>query len=238
MNIAVQYANVNVHGNDAQGAFVPQALRFEKRMKSLGHNVVMFPFDPTSAHFKGGETEVRKRFLLDVKAASLMPGSLDAWVYFGHGTRTGLPSAKLALSDIPTLVQMLLVDGPSLLTVVLYACSTASTPKRYAADEVEGDGGFADELRDELTRRGCAGHVDAHTTAAHTTTNPFVRRFVMEPEAMAQGGSWLVEPGSEFWRTWRAALSDPGDTLRFDFPWMNRSELHDRLVYEMHLRAG
>ena len=92
------------------------------------------------------------------------------------------------------------------------------------------DGGFADVLRDEMVRAGLSsGWVDGHKTAGHTSFNPFLVRFLCEdvddPEHGAEGGSWLVQPRSQLWRKWIAALKSKKNGLRYRFPFLTEMEI-------------
>jgi len=69
--------------------------------------------------------------------------------------------------------------------------------------------------------------VDAHERAAHTTMNPFVRRFEgLGSPVGGPGGYYLVTPGSSRWKSWRAKLKT---TLRFEFPILSAPEIQQRL---------
>jgi hypothetical protein len=121
---------------------------------------------------------------------------------------------------------------PSLVPVVaLYCCSTGAASSADAYAEFGGDGGFADRLRDALCVAGgvhCT--VDAHTTAGHTTMNPYVRRFEGRGSRVGGvGGFDLVSPKSgDLWRRWRRALRET--SLRYRFPVMSVAEIHDWLL--------
>lgn len=98
--------------------------------------------------------------------------------------------------------------------IVLYCCSTAS-------GDHEGDGGFADELRDRTGMQ-----VDGHAVSGHCTSNPMVRRMDAGPEA--DGGEWLVIPGSDTWSAWEDAVHDRDHSrglLRFKYPFMSREDI-------------
>lgn len=168
-------------------------------------------------------------------------GTLDTFALFSHGYKTGVQlgfgvehARRLALTLKPAA-------APGGLTVALYCCDTGRDADRDKIDDrtegVGGDGGFADRLRDELCDAGVRATVWGHSTAGHTTWNPFVRVFVPEER---RGGGWLVAPGSDLWGRWRRALDptvdrngrrvvDPTQTLRFRFPWLTRAELEAEL---------
>jgi hypothetical protein len=55
--------------------------------------------------------------------------------------------------------------------------------------------------------------VFAHSTAGHTTMNPWLR--VWENDLDPEKGSWVVEPHSQHWPTWRKLLAQTA--FRFTF---------------------
>jgi len=227
MRILVLYSSKNTHGNDAVGAFIPQAMRFAKSRRAVGDVVDLVPFDPTIAD----RATRRARFLSLIEAAE----PFDAFVYFGHGLRTGLPSAGFTLATLPALVSALRAKSRTKrLIVTLYACSTANTPLRGGVD---GDGGFADRLRDLLSLGGVSGWIDAHTVAGHTTINRMTRRFYMDGKTEGVGGGWIVAMGSPEWRAWGAALKSD-ESFRFGFPYMTETDIVAHLAQKSSTAEG
>jgi len=88
----------------------------------------------------------------------------------------------------------------------LYCCLTGFSLN------IAGDGGFADKLRDAFCEAGMTWvKVYAHTTAGHTTRNPYVRIFEGQGSPIGGiGGQLLVQPGAKLWKTWRSALWSQG----------------------------
>ncbi len=220
MNILVIHNSQNAHGHDAEGAFIPEAVLFERHHKALGNTVERVPFQ-NNLH-----PPLRIRAFLKA-IADAKP--FDAFVYLGHGLKNGLPSAGLTNRDIPQLVTALLskAKDPKKLIITLYACSTAGAPgaNRNAND---GEGGFADRLRDALAAKGMTeGWIDGHTLPAHATTNPYTRRFPMDAPTI-NGGEWIVEPKTALWKRWEERLHAKAavDPFRFDFPYMTIEQIH------------
>lgn len=205
-------------GNDAGGAFIPEAVLFERRRKALGDQVQRIEFDnlvPASR---------RASVFLDLMDKA---GAFDAFVYLGHGLRNSLSSAQIGAAQRPAFCRLLQKKAldKSRMIVTLYACSTGESPRTVRG--ADGDGGFADLVRDDLEALGfTSGWVDGHTTAAHATNNPYTRRFELGPGANI-GGEWLVEPKSPDWERWRARLKAKAkvDPFRFDFPYMTTAEV-------------
>lgn len=132
---------------------------------------------------------------------------------FCHGWSTGLQlgfDTKTAQVLAATIAKLRAPTPDNSVHVTLYSCSCGNGGEN-------GDGGFADELRDALCRFGATGCVvDAHTTIGHSTMNPFVRRFEGRGSHIGGvGGSWIVEPYSKLWTKWRRALRTTDLRLRY-----------------------
>jgi hypothetical protein len=143
--------------------------------------------------------------------------SVLAW--FGHGLERSIHQMGFDSGNVEALAAAI-AEYTTAPQVILYACSCADGPGP------SGDEGFADLLRDALCREGaihCA--VWGHTTAGHTTQNPYVR--VFRGPTPQQGGEWVVKPGGDHWARWQALLDGP---LRFDFPLLTKDELRARLT--------
>lgn len=145
----------------------------------------------------------------------------DRLALFCHGWASGIQFG-FGLAHVKQLAEAIAsIDRPC---VTLYCCLTGEDDKGH----VGGDGNFADRLRDALCAAGAVYcRVDAHTTAGHTTMNPYVRRFDgLGSPVGGCGGSWIVAPGSKLWPKWVKALK--GD-LRFQYPEMEIAEIHEEL---------
>lgn len=185
---------------DATGAFLPEARAFAR---FNGGKVLLFD----------NHKAPRDR-LIDV-IDGLRGQRAHCVAFFCHGLKTSI-QVGATLRNVHVLASALRDCGAEV--VPLYACDAArDTDNDREDDNADGPGGvggFASALATAGPFR-----VDAHTTTAHTTRNPHVRRFDGEAE-----GHWLVEPGSAWWPTWRAALrDDPG--FRLSFPLWSRERL-------------
>lgn len=191
---------------DASGAFLPEARLFAKL-----HGGRLMLFDnrkPEKARF----TEV----------IDLLTGQrADCVAFFCHGFKSGL-QVGANMRNVHVLAATLRDCGVR--TVPLYACDAARDLDGERDDDngegPGGAGGFASALSAALP----GVVVDAHTTAAHTTRNPHVRRF-----RGGGDGEWLVTPGSVLWRPWRDALRDDRE-FRLSFPLWSEDEIRDVLV--------
>jgi len=80
VKILALYASKNAHGNDARGAFIPQATLFARHRRAAGDDVELVPFDPTIPV----RAKRRAAFLALIAAST----GFDALAYFGRGTST------------------------------------------------------------------------------------------------------------------------------------------------------
>lgn len=168
---------------------------------------------------------------LDVKTWLTQCDNVDCFALFCHGWKDGV-QIGLRTRDIPDFAATLKAACTPSPVIALYCCDTARDNDEETVDDAQpgigGDGGFADMLRDELVRLGVRPTIFAHSTAGHTTSNPFVRRF---DNTMDKGGLYVVDPGSSRFRRWRLLLREH-KTLRFQFPFMTQQELDHLLTVE------
>lgn len=216
MQILVIHNTKNTHGvNDAGGAFIPEAINFNKYRTSLGDKVQVCGYDNLLP-----QAERTKAVFKLIKDAT----PFDAFVYLGHGLRNSLSSANITQAKRPEFTKLLASKAATKnLFVTLYACSTAETTVKGAED---GEGGFADKVRDDLVALGFTGWVDGHTVPGHATQNSLLRRFVMDPND-TMGGDFLVVPKSAEFAQWKAKLNSKwrDDPFRFQFPYMTQADI-------------
>ena len=217
MNILVLHASENTHDNDAGGAFIPEAINFNKHRTAQGDTVQVIPFKNSLPQGKRLD-----EFLKLIDGAN----PFDAFVYLGHGLRNGLPSAGLTQASRKRFTDLLIkkAKNKKSLYVTLFACSAAET----TTGQPGGEGGFADKVRDDLVDAGFTqGWIDAHSVPGHATQNSMLRRFYLSKEQEASGGSWLVAPGSPEFAQWRKKLNSPWkkDPFRFNFPYMTATQV-------------
>ena len=226
MTILAIYSSINTHcKNDASGAFIPEAQEFARRYNIASGD--MLSLDCVNFPAKQRREEVCS-FIRNKKDVELIG-------IFCHGWPTGL-QIGLNKPHIELLVQYLKLCARKDVKIVLYACSTASNKEtrkiKVPLNIGPGtDRGFADSLRDSLLKNGFSGGwIDAHKTAGHTTRNPFVVRFYVEPTFEGDwdvpGGEWLVSPKSKLWKDWRELLQTD---FRFEFPVLSEREIYTRL---------
>lgn len=226
-NVLVLYSSKNTKGRkDATGAFIPEAKRFAK-----AHGV---PKDQVVGIDCIGRSYAKRReqaFQIIHDTGAEAP--LDCLACFCHGWPDGIQFG-ITREHVVNFAALLGRKMNPNAVVVLYACLTAENDERDLMHGQVGpgtDGGFADLLRDELVWYDVdRGWVDAHKTAGHVTWNPFVVRFtgkqVKFPIFGAEGGAWIVQPGSASWKNWIAALrSSRIDGLRYHFPFMSEAEI-------------
>jgi len=209
MNALVLTVDRNSPGKkDFSGAFLPEALGFARLHGVPAARVVRVDIGRTKA-------DRRKQVLAAIEGAG---AGLELVAFLCHGLRTQLPQLGWTVGNVRGLGAAIAGASVPSVRVVLYACSTGE------GTGADGDGGLADGLRDALCVAGARDcQVDAHERAAHTTQNPYVRRFpgLGSPSGGA-GGAWIVTPGSAPWARWRKALR--GD-LRFRFPLLSTAAI-------------
>lgn len=201
---------------DASGAFLPESRKFVAVNKLAA---VVRGFDSNRA------LADRRRECSLVLSRS---ADLDVVALFCHGWRNGV-QAGWTSSHAAGLADLIALASRPSSVVCLYCCDTGRDQDTQTQDDrqdsVGGQGGFADLLFEGLKARGWHGKLFGHTTAGHTTWNPWVRiwgDWGLEP----RDGEWLVVPQSADWPAWRAALQ--GD-LRFKFPFMGEAEIRAAL---------
>lgn len=205
---------------DATGAFQPEALAFAKRHKVPRKHVAWIDNSLSNA-------AMRRAVLSVIERARSAHGDLLSLALCCHGWKTGIQFGfdRGTVGDLAASIY-----GAKDVRVVLYACGTAQGDSG-GDDVVGGDGGFADLLRDTLCRMGATGcQVDAHTTAGHTTKNPYVRRFQgMGSSTGGAGGFYIVRPSQKtLFSLWNKALKNT--PLRYDFPFMTVSDIHAQIT--------
>lgn len=210
---------------DATGAFRPEARAFDRLHTARGAPVTTVPIDN-----RRGKGAMRQE-TLDAIRCHGSPAPLGCFAFFCHGLRRSLQFG-LAEPDIAEFAASIVRHGTPDVRVVLYSCDVARDADREQEDDLQpgpgGEGGFADLLADAIRAAapGWSGWVDGHTIAGHTTKNRYVRRF----RGAADGGAWIVEPGSKLWRRWGDAIRGrvPSD-LRLRFPLMTDDEIRAEL---------
>lgn len=207
MNGLVFAPETNEPGKLDAEEFRREARKFAARHSIPADRVVIFPNDrPRKA---------RRQVVAD---ALLRFQQLECVAFFCHGWREGI-QAGFGLEHVDELARYIYEASATAVKVPLYCCSTAQ-------GGLGGDGGFADTLRDELVGKRPGAVVDAHDRRGHTTTNPYVRRFVVGKER-EKGGQWVIDPTDTRWPAWRKALRDT--PLRFDFPMQTTAEIRAAL---------
>lgn len=203
---------------DVTGAFRPESRRF---MKAHGGGEIL-TFD--------NRLPAKKRRAQVEGLLSQVQGKYDMLAIFCHGMPSSIQTGHKVGSQLKSLAKVIANGSEPWLRVSLYCCNTArnSNEKQYARKKGPGgDGGFADELRDELGMLGkSGGWVDGHTVTGHTTLAPYVRRFYTTG-SRGNGGEFIVHPDSSLWKKWVKSLRAKGSRLRTDYPYMTRRQVED-----------
>lgn len=219
--ILIIYSSENVKGkHDATGAFIPEAKAFAKHHCVPKENMLGVPCTRLKSH------ERRKR-VLDFFTRHDREHFVRLIAWFGHGWSRGIQFG-FTKSNLYELVDSLKGSCAEDLSMVLYACSTASASKSGRKVSMPAtDNGFADKLRDDMYEQGFRdGWVDAHLNPGHTTKNPYLLRFICNDGHYDRGGGvWLVKPKSAYWATWANAIRKT--KFRYIFPTMANFDLDE-----------
>ena len=178
---------------DFTGAFRPEAQAFARIKKSEGAvRIVEINTSKPLKHRRDQVLEALKSTPEDTHLATV--------AFFCHGYADGIQFG-FKNEHIPELVAAMKDVVTNDVCLPFYACSSANTKVRHAPG---GDGGFCDELRDELCRQGMVDcSVIGHTTVGHTTRNPYVRVFNGNGSSIGgTGGHWAIRPRSTYWKKW------------------------------------
>jgi len=221
--------------NDFTRAFDPEAKAFMKL-----YNI------PSDRRLKvnlgnaGFESPKRRKEVLDFITSHSMVSSsvqnkvshLQTLAFFCHGLNLKL-EVGFGKKHIPELVQAILRVQPAKnLLVLLYCCSTGDDGDKDTNDN--GDGSFADALRDELCKNGLVNcRVVAHTVSGHATYNPMKRFFDgLGSPVGGMGGQMIVSSVSNksLFAKWRIALKDNKSLFRFRCVTMSIAEIHKTLI--------
>jgi hypothetical protein len=217
----------NAHGKkDVTYAFKPEARDFVK-LAAEGSRVVII-----DNHKKLSGRRAQCNAILD---GAIEAGEhFDSVAVFCHGWLNGI-QIGYTRKTVNQLSQRIfaLTGESSVVTVPLFCCSTGEDPEDDPLNAAgTGDDSFADKLRDDLCGLGAnLCRVMAHTTVAHTTSNPMV--LFMDGMGTPDGGVGGYPPvaqGSASWKAWKKALRDrKNNTLRFRMPYMSVAAIHEEI---------
>ena len=204
------------HGNE-QGS--PEFEREAKKFSSL----YLVPKDQIVSVPDMADRDFRRRAVIS-NIRKHKPGKINAVVFFCHGWTTGFWFGWNHF-NVTELADHL----NTVCTVVLYSCLTGGGPDVDLDEPGTGaEGGFADKLRDALEARGKTGSIVAHTTAGHTTWNPFAIRLISSGDPAKRGDTVaFVSKSSKMWQRWRDRLKM--STFRYYYPFLSHFELVELL---------
>lgn len=213
---------------DYTGAFLPEAEKFAKTHGLGVPSLFTVKLEPHR----------RRHNMAQAILGGIHKHKPKVVVMFCHGYATGLqlgfnsPKRKGVTKTDKGYFQLLgdaIAEYSANPTVILYACSTGDDPDGDP-DTVPGagDDSFADLLRDHLCRAGATGcRIVSHTTAGHTTMNPYVKFYDGRGSPLGGVGTgFLVEPKTPHFKTFvRMLQKDP--QFRFRFPFMTVGRIHE-----------
>ena len=204
---------------DATGAFVPEAHGFA--LANGRDNCEMLAVDCIN-----NTTATRRRIVCEwLKKIH----GIELLAIFCHGWSKGI-QIGFTIPECDMLAKALFA-ADNRLKIALYCCWTADADGVADSEKVgpATDNGFADHLRDTLLSMDFkGGWVDGHKKEGHTSMNPYLIRFLIDPDKDVdgdndiQGGAWIVQPGAAGWKKWSKALR--GD-MRYRFPLLSAEEI-------------
>lgn len=144
----------------------------------------------------------------------LMEEKIDEIAIFCHGWRTGIQIGFNNRNVHELASRLATLAANNHLVVSLYCCSTGK------GAVAQGDGSFADELRDALCREEIIHcRVMGHTSAGHTTQNPNVRNYDGHGSYLGGvGAPMLFKTLTPIWKAFKRALDDEETDFRLVFP--------------------
>jgi len=180
---------------DATGAFIPESKKFANH-----HGDVIC----VSVPCRGKTRDQRAQVVYDelgrhdkIDTVSFACHGHPTHIQHGFGIRGKHNNARLAK----------ILAAKDIRRVIFYCCSVARPNTKISQMSYCGD------LHNELYALGCNAAIYGHTTAGHTTQNPFVKVFINGDVE----GKFIVEPGTKDWAMWRTKLRRH-QTYRFQFP--------------------
>lgn len=189
--VFAQSVNMNDKRKDATGAFIPGATYFTRK-HSLGKPIWL------------DDTGDKKTMIDGIAKAS----DVDVIVYFGHGVRSGLPSADIWWKDLPALTQAVRSAAAPGCQVILFACTSGE------------QGCFGNQLSKLLEYK---YKVWGHTCVGHSFTNPYVTSYPHE------GGSpFLIEPKGPLWAKWYKLIKSKSD-IWARFPFLTKEQVETEI---------
>jgi hypothetical protein len=234
--VAIIVPKYNTTKPDATGAFHPEAINFCEYW-NLPRNRILYVDNKLPKNVKR-ERNVADDFLSKMESIQESnEAPIAIWVLFCHGYTHGIqfsirsknhkffnPAYEEKYESFINIIS----EHPSPL-IALYACSTGDDPEGNPDTAPgSGDGSFADMLRDDLCRTGCVySRVMSHTTAGHTTHNPFIKLFDGNGSAIGgEGGELIARPGSKKFRNLRKLLKTD---FRFKIPFMTNKSIQKEI---------
>jgi len=212
---------------DYTGAFRPEAIHFCETHKLDPKKVVRINTTLSRYHMAAE--------LIDV-VEKRQPKILAIFCHgYTHGIQLGIRSPKhkrATAKDKKMYLDFTQAMGLKHLnpTIALYACSTGNDPDDEDTAPGSGDDSFADLLRDSLCDTGAVNcRVFAHTTAGHTTTNPYIKFFDgLGSYYGGVGANFVAKPGTpEFKILGKMLRKDP--EFRFRIPFMSIRHIHEAM---------
>lgn len=207
--------------NDYTGAFLPECKAFMSCWNLSVHKKI---------NLANNNTKRKDELFKEIREFAKTEGTPEVIAIFCHGLSKSIQFG-LTNSNVKEFAALLReLHGPynTEVAVILYCCSTGTSAVGTGSSNQNGDGGFADALRDALCKEGFVDcRVMGHSESGHTTRNPTKRFFDGQGSSFGgNGGQWIVAPKTSHFSKWRDLLKTDA---RFKVPFMTIAEIHNLL---------
>ena len=223
--VAIFVPKYNTTKPDATGAFHPEAKAFckfwhvpQSRINYLDN--------------KKGRYDLAEDFLDAMQSYAKQGETIEDWILFCHGYTHGVqfgirsPGHKnFNARDREQFERFISYMNPRNVNLILFACSTGDDPDGDSDTAPgSGDGSFGDLVRDAIVANG-GSHVRvlSHTTAGHTTGNPFIKLF---EDDQLEGGQLIAQPFTPEFKKLQSKLKT---SFRFLLPFLSVEEIRKQL---------
>ncbi len=234
--IAIIVPKYNTNKPDATGAFHPESENFCDEW-GLPYECIHYINNklPKRLTLKNNVTDALLDTMEDIQASSIKP--ISVWIFFCHGYTHGMqfgiksPGHRNFRDEEEARWHKfinIIGDCPEPV-LVMYACSTGNDPD----DDPDtapgsGDGSWGDWVRDELCKTGAVYcRVLVHTTAGHTTRNPFIK--LLDGLGLSTGGvggELIAAPRTSSFRKLQKLLKT---NFRFKIPFLTLESIRDSI---------
>jgi hypothetical protein len=195
MKIVFYTSTNSPNKKDSTGAFIPEA----KKFADYHGDVILVP-----VKCRGNTRDQRAQVVYNELDKH---DKIDTVVFLCHGHPTHIQHGFGIRGKNNNERFAKILSSKNVERIIFYCCSVARNNPKISQMSYCGD------LHNELYLLGNNAEIYGHTTAGHTTRNPFVKVFVNGDVE----GKFIVDPCTKDWEKWRTKLRR-NSTYRFKFP--------------------